>query len=202
MARRNSIRTNDPAGMRNRVLDVAARSFQAVGYGATSMHDIVRLAAVSGGALYHHFPTKKHLALAVIAERVSAEVGETWVRTVREAASAEAGILAVFETTIAALDEAGAVNGCPLGNLAIELSLVDEQMRGAVVGEYGIWRDAIADRLRADRAPYAPDPEAFATVIVAMFSGAMAIARTEQRTTALRACADQLAILMQKAPAG
>jgi AcrR family transcriptional regulator len=35
----------------------------------------VRLAGVTGGALHHHFPTKKALALAVIGERVAAELG-------------------------------------------------------------------------------------------------------------------------------
>lgn len=195
------LRTNDPTGMRNRVLDVAAGAFQAAGYGATSMHDITRQAAVSGGALYHHFPTKKALALAVISERVAAEVAETWIQAVREAPSAAVGILAVFERTIAQLDAAGAVGGCPLNNLALELSLADEEFRGAIAAEYGAWRQALAERLGQDaaagHAPFAAqDPDGFATVVVAMFSGAMAIAKAEQRSSALRACADQLAIMM------
>src|SRR3954469_12316988 len=107
-------RTNDPAGMRNRVLDVAARSFQARGFGATSTHVIVREAGVTGGALHHHFPTKKSLALAVIGERVSPEVGETWMARIRDAPSAAEGILAAFENVIAALEAQGSVSGCPL----------------------------------------------------------------------------------------
>jgi AcrR family transcriptional regulator len=190
-------RTNDPAGLRRRVLDAAARSFQAVGYGGTSMHDIVREAAVTGGALHHHFPTKKDLALAVIAERVSAEVAETWIETVRQAPSAAEGILQVFANTIDHLEAKGSVSGCPLGNLALELSLADDDFRGAVAGEYAAWRGAIAERLSADGAPFAqPDPEAFANVVVAMFSGAMSIAKAEQKTAALAACADQLRRMM------
>lgn len=190
-------RTNDPAGLRRRVLDAAARSFQAVGYGGTSMHDIVREAAVTGGALHHHFPTKKDLALAVISERVSTEVAETWIDTVRRAPSAAEGILQVFTDTIAALDARGAVSGCPLGNLALELSLADDDFRGAVATEYAAWRGAIAERLATDaasgRADFArDDPEAFANVVVAMFSGAMSIAKAEQKTAALTACASQL----------
>lgn len=192
-------RTNDPAGLRRRVLDAAARSFQAVGYGGTSMHDIVRGASVTGGALHHHFPTKKDLALAVITERVSAEVAETWIETVRQAPSAAEGILQVFAEVIAALDARGAVSGCPLGNLALELALTDEDLRGAVATEYAAWRGAIAERLAADAAAFAkPDPEAFANVVVAMFSGAMSIAKAEQQTAALTACADQLRRMMGK----
>jgi TetR/AcrR family transcriptional repressor of nem operon len=195
-------RTNDPAGLRNRVLDVATAAFQARGFGATSTHDIVREAGVTGGALHHHFPTKKALALAVIGERVSPEVGETWVARVREAPSAAAGIIAAFEDVIAALDARGSVSGCPLGNLALELSLADEELRAALAGEYGTWRGAITDKLRADlaegRARFAsPDPEAFANVVVALFSGAMAIAKAEQDSAALWACAAQLAAIMK-----
>jgi len=195
-------RINDPAGLRNRVLDVAASAFQARGFGATSTHDIVREAGVTGGALHHHFPTKKALALAVIGERVSPEVGETWVTRVREAPSAAAGIIAAFGEVIAALDARGSVSGCPLGNLALELSLADEELRAALAGEYHAWRGAIADKLRADlaegRAGFAAaDPEAFANVVVAMFSGAMAIAKAEQSSAALSACAAQLAAIMK-----
>jgi len=201
MANRPRTRTNDPVGMRRRVLDAAARSFQAVGYGGTSMHDIVREAAVTGGALHHHFPTKKDLALAVISERVSAEVAETWIETVRRAASGAEGILQVFANTIEYLDAKGAVSGCPLGNLALELSLADDDFRGAVATEYAAWRGAIAERLAADaaggQADFARnDPEAFANVVVAMFSGAMSIAKAEQKTAALAACADQLRRMM------
>jgi len=58
-------RTNDPAGVRKRVLDATAGAFQSRGYYSTSTHDIVREAGVTGGALHHHFPTKKALGLAV-----------------------------------------------------------------------------------------------------------------------------------------
>ena len=195
-------RTNDPAGMRNRVLDVAAHAFQMRGFGGTSTHDIVRAAGVTGGALHHHFPTKKSLALAVIQERVSPEVEETWVARVRGAPSAADGILSAFHTVIAALDAQGAVSGCPLGNLALELSLADADLRAALSGEYGKWREAIAEKLRSDiargEAGFAsPDPEAFANVVVAMFSGAMAMAKADQSSTALVACAAQLTALMK-----
>ena len=197
---RSKIRTNDPAGMRNRVLDVAARSFQTSGFGATSTHDIVRQAGITGGALHHHFPTKKALALAVIGERVAAEVGQTWIATVRDAPSAAEGILQAFETVAAALDAQGSVSGCPLGNLTLELSLADADLRAALAGEYRAWRDAIADRIRRDqqagRAGFASDPDAFANVVVAMFSGAMTIAKAEQDTAALKASADQLRRIM------
>ena len=76
-------RFNDPAAMRARVLDAAAKAFRSQGYHSTSTHDIMRAAGVSGGALHHHFPTKKALAVAVIRERVARAVEQTWIEPIR-----------------------------------------------------------------------------------------------------------------------
>jgi AcrR family transcriptional regulator len=199
--RKRRTRVNDPVGMRNRTLDAAMTAFQTDGYGATSTTDIIRAAGITGGALHHHFPTKKSLALAVIGERVSREVLGTWVEPMREASGAARGIVATFAAVIEALDAQGSVHGCPVGNLALELSLADEDMRAALADEYGKWRDAIAERLHRDieegRAAYAAaNPQAFANVVVAMFSGAMTIAKAEQSTSALRDCLAQLRAIM------
>ena len=198
---RGRIRTNDPAGLRGRVLDAAAAAFQAQGYRGASMQDIVTAAGVTGGALHHHFPTKRDLAHAVIAERVAEEVGLTWIAAVEAAPTAAEGIMQVFERVADALDGQGSVSGCPLGNLALELSLSDELLREAIEDEYRIWRRAIAACLKRDaaagRAPFASeDPTGFADTVVAMFTGAMSIAKAEQGTGSLRACARQLKRMM------
>jgi hypothetical protein len=143
----------------------------------------------------------KSLALAVIDERVAREVADTWIEPMRRARRAAIAIVETFMAVIAALDAQGEVHGCPLGNLALELSLVDEDLRAAFTGEYDKWRGAIAERLRRDVAEghaafAAADPRAFANVVVAMFSGAMTIAKTEQHTSALSDCLTQLRALM------
>lgn len=194
-------RAYDPDGTRRRLLDVAAAAFQSRGYNATSMHDIMREAGVTGGALYHHFATKKALALAVIHERVAKEVEETWIQPVTSARTAADGISAVFERVAAELDQRGSVLGCPLSNLALELSLAHPEFRHAVQDVFETWRKAIAQKLRADQAAGAsdvPDPDGFATFVVASFSGAMALAKAGQNTDPLKACAQQLARAMQR----
>ncbi|WP_245479412.1 TetR/AcrR family transcriptional regulator, partial [Mesorhizobium sp. M7A.F.Ca.CA.001.16.1.1] len=137
--------------MRKKVLDVAEDAFQARGYHASSIGDLMAAADVSGGALHHHFPTKKALALAVIDERVAAAVEETWIAPVLAAASAREGVRAVFEAVAAQLEQQGFVRGCPLNNLAHELSLADPDFRIALAGIFAGWRRAIADNLHADQ---------------------------------------------------
>jgi AcrR family transcriptional regulator len=194
-------RTNDPEAMRRRVLDVAALAFQSGGYHATSTHDIMRDAGVTGGALHHHFPTKKAIALAVLRERVAEAVELTWIEPVRSARTAADGVRNVFAAIVAALDEGGRVVGCPLNNLALELSLADAEFRNEMASVFDRWRHAIAEKLRADRAAGAVQhvpPEEVATLVVAAYSGAMAMAKAKQSTEPLKICARRLAALLRR----
>jgi TetR/AcrR family transcriptional regulator, transcriptional repressor for nem operon len=189
-------RTNDPEGMRQKILDVAETAFQERGYHATSLGDLMHAAGVTGGALHHHFATKKALGMAVIAERVAAEVEETWLRPVEEAKSAREGVAQVFAAVAGELERQGFVRGCPLNNLAHELSLADDDFRAALAGIFEAWRAAIADRVRLDQeggVEAGTDPERFAALTVAAYSGAMSMAKAAQDAAMLRLCAEALA---------
>jgi AcrR family transcriptional regulator len=191
-------RAYDPDITRGRILDRAAEEFQKRGYHATSMHDIMRIAGVPGGSLYHYFPTKKSLGLAVIRERVSASLAETWIEPLRKASSASKGVLAVFD---AVAKNAGreTVLGCPVNNLALELSLADRDFREALRAVFDTWEQAVAERLRDEfsrRRRGKTDSERLATLVVAVFSGAMSLAKAAQSTAPLRACRRELVRLL------
>lgn len=199
-ARRVAGRKNDPEGLRRRLVEAAYEAFTTRGYRATSVHDLKRDTGATGGALAHHFPAKKDLGLAVLEERVAAIVEETWMTPVVTAKTAGAGILAVFDAIATALEAQGSVSGCPLNNLALELAGEDDDFRRAIDGVFRRWRDAIADKLRADRdagAAATVDPQDFATFVIAAYSGAMAMAKARQSAEPLRTCAAQLARVMQ-----
>lgn len=189
-------RANDPEGVRQRVLDAAAASFQMRGYHSTSTHDIMREARVSSGALHHHFRTKKDIGLAVIRERVARAVEQTWIEPVQSAKSATDGVLGAFDQIASSFARRKAVLGCPLNNLAIELSLVDSDFRQAVSKIYDDWREALTQRLGADFENI--DANAAATFVVASYSGAVALANASQDPSPLRTCALQLASTMEQ----
>jgi AcrR family transcriptional regulator len=187
-------RKNDPAGVRARILDAAFELFQSRGYNATSVHDIGADAHVTGGALHYHFATKKALGLAVIRERVAAAVEEVWIEPVRSAAEPRAAILKVLNDLAAELDSQGSVRGCPVNNLTLELAFADPDYRAELRHLFDRWRSTIATKLQASD----DDAEAVATTLVAAYSGAMAIAKVEQRGEALRLCASQIDRLLEE----
>ena len=194
-------RTNAPDVLRGRILDAAAQSFRSRGYNATSMHEIMRAARTTGGATYHHFPTKKTRGVAVIRERVAKAIDALWLERMRLADSTLDGVLTVFAETIAAMEHRQVVAGCEVSNLALELALADDDFRVALHVVFNRWRDAIADRIRADQTGGAlddDDADDLATFIVASFSGAMAIAKAAQDSAPLKACALQLARVLSR----
>lgn len=152
-------------------------------------------------ALSHHFPTKKALGLAVIRHRVADAVEEAWIRPFKLAPRAAEGIQAAFEAVVSELEQKGAVSGCPLNNLALELSRQDGDFQVAIDAIFVRWRSAIADKLRVDLHSGAVrdlDPEAMATLVVAAYSGAMAMAKACQGVEPLKICATQLLSMIQK----
>jgi AcrR family transcriptional regulator len=172
-------RSYDPEGTRNRILDVAASEFQARGYNATSMHDVMHAAGVPGGSMYHYFPTKKSLGVAVIEERVAPEVRQTWIEPVMRSSDPAAAVDAIFKSVARGVERSGVAAGCPLNNLALELSRADRDFQIAVCAVFAEWEDALAERL---------DDPAQATMVVATFSGAMAMAKASQSAGAIRTC--------------
>ncbi|MGZ2411660.1 TetR/AcrR family transcriptional regulator, transcriptional repressor for nem operon [Sphingomonas sp. F9_3S_D5_B_2] len=180
-------RKNDPAAVRNRILDAAAELFQNRGYSETSIDAIMRAAGVSSGALHHHYPNKKALGLAVVRERVAAEVEQSWIKPVLEAQQPVEGIGTAMTAIADALDEACRVRGCPLNNLTLELAFADSDFRKALQPIFQDWRNAIVDGLRhQDESRSGRPPEELATLVVAAYSGAMSMAKTEQSTEPLR----------------
>jgi len=101
------------------------------------------------------------------------------------------GILSVFTLVADALDAQGSVSGCPLGNIAPELSRSDEELRALIGSEYRKWREAIVAKLRMEER-IMTDTEGFAVMVVALFRGAMSLAKVEQNGQPLRHCAARL----------
>lgn len=137
---------------------------------------------------------------SVLRDRVAETVEETWIRPVVTAPTARKGILAVFADIVVQLEKQGRVSGCPLNNLALELARYDPEFRRLIDAIFTRWRKAIADKIRADRGAAVSrgvDPDAFAALVVATYSGAMAMAKASQSAAPLKICSKQLAKAMR-----
>lgn len=190
--RSGRLRTNDPAGMRNRILDAAADLFQAQGYHDSSVQDVRRAAGVSSGAFHHHFETKKALGLAVVNERIADALREAWLAPLAAAPDVAEGVAAAFDAIAGGLAAQRFVRGCPVNNLAVELAFTDPDFRAALQALFAEWQARIAERLQREGMPKgcaAMPPADLAAAIVALYSGAMTMAKAEQSAAPLQQAA-------------
>lgn len=191
-------RTNDPEGMRRRIVEAAFQAFTRDGYGVTAVHDLRVRAGVTGGALAHHFPSKKALGLSVIRDRVAAAVEETWIAPLASAPDARTGILLSLDRVIADL-QGQAIAGCPLTNLTVELAGQDADLREAADAVFARWRGAIAEKVRTDlgaRQRPVGDPVSVASLVVAAITGSLVMAKAAQDVAPLQRCRDELSTLL------
>lgn len=165
-----------PEHTRQHILQVTAEELRLHGYKDTSLSDILRKAEVSKGALYHHFDSKKTLAYAVFDEVFVNEFLENWSMpfSCDEPMRALSDWMRQFSETIC-LEELQV--GCPVHNLAVEMSALDEGFRGKVIAMFKELERRMASAIdmakeagQVKDAVVAKDVAAF---IIVMIQGAM-----------------------------
>ena len=132
------IRETGPVERRELILVAAAEEFDRVGFAATTIAGVARVAGVSQGALHFHFPTKLALALAVIDEqnvRTFAVVSHTDQSPTAALIGASKGIADLLRTD-------------PVVRAGIRLSLERGEFAAATVGFYEQWIAGIVDVFR------------------------------------------------------
>lgn len=149
---------------REKILETAARLFHEQGYYATGIATILREAGANAGSLYHFFPNKEAL-LAAVLERYF-DLIEPVVLGPQEEAEPDPieRVFALMDWYRGGLVATGCRLGCPIGNLALELSdsmpairpLIEKNFQGWCAGVER-WFDEAGDRLpdECDRASLA-----------------------------------------------
>ncbi|MEV7662187.1 ScbR family autoregulator-binding transcription factor [Paenarthrobacter sp. NPDC089316] len=150
------------------VIEGAARVFAATGYGNASLSDIIKRAAVTKGALYFHFTSKRDLALAVIEEQHSIVLaaGAEILSSESPALDKIIGLCRMFGRQL--LDK-------PIVQAGIRLTFEASAFEADVSGRYEDWI-ATVERLllqaKAEGTVRAElDPAAFSRYLVASFTG-------------------------------
>lgn len=63
-------------GVRNRLLEAAARLFYERGYNATGINEVIKSAGIAKASFYHHFKTKEELLVVTLEQRHDRMMGE------------------------------------------------------------------------------------------------------------------------------
>ena len=184
------VRTRNPELTRKRLLTAAFDEIYAHGYTAASMDRIVERSGVTKGALYHHFGSKKALAQAVIGGTIRANVVDSFLAPLEEATNPIDGIQACLNEKLECLSAEQISCGCPLNNLAQELTGSDDDFHEQIGHLYELWRDGLAGALaegqKAGQVRADVDPSDIATFLVAALTGVAGFAKATRDVDAAR----------------
>jgi len=134
---------SSPLNTRDRLVVTAMQLFWEKGYGSTSVADVLQMAKVNSGSLYHFFPGKQDLLLAVLeAYRGGLDemlLAAAW-KGVADPIDKIFALLARYRQSVV---QTGCVYACPIGSLALEIHEPDPPLRKALADSFNAWVDAV-----------------------------------------------------------
>jgi len=119
---------------RDKLLDVTFEEVYRYGYGGASTATILKKAGVPRGSMYHHFPSKKEMVLAMIEERLIPKVRKFFSFKVKKNMTA----LSLIELTFVKISKNKMLitYGCPLHRLMFEMDSLDSDIALACSNEF------------------------------------------------------------------
>ena len=185
---------NEPISTRDRLIEAARDLFLQKGYTATGVAEILKAAEAKSGSLYHFFPTKEDLLLAVL----------DWYRThiwtdllnpiwdrISDPIERIFGLLDGYRQMLLHTEFSA---GCPIGNLALELADTHPAARELITINFTQWMGAVQQCLEeaSGRLPDGADLKQLSTFVLTTMEGAMMLARSYRNLEPFDAAVTQL----------
>ncbi|MDZ4111044.1 MAG: TetR/AcrR family transcriptional regulator [Brevundimonas sp.] len=173
---------NAPPDVRTRIVMAAMELFWAKGFNSTSIADILSRTQLNAGSLYHVFPGKQDVLIAVL-EAYRDGLYENLIDPAWEGVDDPIerifALLARYRWLILETD---CTYGCPIGSLALELHEADPAVRDLLAVNFTGWVGAIVRCLdeAGDRLPADLDRPALGEFVLTTMEGGVMQARTHR----------------------
>jgi TetR/AcrR family transcriptional repressor of nem operon len=194
-------RSRESDATRDKLLKAAFEEIYRRGFQAASLDTILAKAGVTKGALYHHFPDKASLGYAVVDEVVKGLLLERWGVLEPPSSDPISALQRVLRGRVANLTSREVELGCPLNNLAQEMSPLDQRFRRRVNATFDIWTGAVAKDLERGQADGLVrrdvDAQKIAAFVVASIEGSFGLAKGAQSAALLRSNLEVLSSFLE-----
>jgi TetR/AcrR family transcriptional regulator, transcriptional repressor for nem operon len=141
-SRRSEPASRNPARTRERLLQAAFREVYMLGFRNASLDAIPAAAGVTKGALYHHFGSKEALGYAIVEEIIAPDNRGQWLRPLENCEDPIDVLIGVVREL--SVQPEAVRGGCPLMNLAQEMSPLDAGFRQRLATIFRNWQDGVA----------------------------------------------------------
>ena len=187
--KRTATRLRDPERTRERLLQAAFREVYRSGFQSASLDTILVAAGVTKGALYYHFDSKEALGYAVVEEVIAPDLRGKWLRPLQRGKDPIDTLIGIVRgESVRPEDVRG---GCPLNNLALEMSPIDEGFRKRLARVFHAWQEGVAAALREGqtrgRVRRDAEPADAAGLLIAMLEGYVSLAKNSQDAKVMKA---------------
>jgi TetR/AcrR family transcriptional regulator, transcriptional repressor for nem operon len=194
-------RRRQPDVTREKLLQAAFQEMYRNGFQGASLDVILAKAGVTKGALYHHFPDKAALGHAVVDEVIRDLLLERWLGVLqRQPGDPLSALQGMLKHRSAELTAHEVELGCPLNNLAQEMSPLDERLRRRVNATFETWVAGFAEALKQGQVDGSVrkdvDPQQVAGFLVGAVEGCYGLAKSARSKAMLRANLEVLATLL------
>jgi AcrR family transcriptional regulator len=179
------------------ILRVAFQEFYRYGFQGGSLNRIVEETGLTKGALFHHFASKQDLGYAVVDEVIWPRFQANWIEPLAQSEDPIADTKRVLLHIAQKGGPAGnLVQGCPVNNLAQEMSPLDEEFRQRLEKIYVAWRlvfeTALARGIKAGNVRKDMSPAKVAAFLVAAMTGIMGTVKNAQDRHLLKSAGEPL----------
>jgi len=178
--------TRQAEGTRAKILETALDLFHRGSFKGTSINQVVEQAGITKGALFHYFKGKNELGYAVVEECIQTLIIDTWVKPLATSVDPISDLIGILDHSGEMMQEQPEIveYGCPLNNLAQEMSTQDEDFRLRLVSLYQQWETALEKAFRAGKdagtVKEGINPEAVASAIVALMEGSIGLIKVNR----------------------
>jgi TetR/AcrR family transcriptional regulator, transcriptional repressor for nem operon len=174
----------DPERTRERLLQAGFQEVYRSGFQSASVDTILAAANVTKGALYYHFESKEALGHAIIDEVVATFLRNRWLLPLQHSEDKDSIDVLIGVVQSIPARPRDVKGGCPLVNLAQEMSRLDELFRRRLEVMFRAWREAVATALRRGQSQGTVRrdliPEETASFLIAMVEGYEVLAKNAQ----------------------
>lgn len=195
MPKRATVRA--PDATREKILHAAFAEFYKNGFQGGSLNQIVDAAGTTKGALFHHFDGKQQLGYAVVDELIEPLLLARWLDPLDGSTDPISDLQTSFRRFVKEDIDAGTwIQGCPLNNLAQEMSPLDEGFHTRIDRLYTMWRKgvstALARGIDAGTVRKNVVPKTVASFVVAGQMGIWGTGKSSQSKTVMMQATDAL----------
>ena len=189
---------------KTKILDSAQKLFHLYGFQQTSIDEILNDSGVTKSNFYYHFRSKEELGLEILDRRIKQYETDVLSRTLENTSLSPSTRINNFYKKVKTFHtDLGCAKGCPFGNLAIEMSGVNENFRTRLADFFIRWeksiQDCIEEGINSGEFKRDISPKVMSQLILSHLEGAIMMVKTHRSIEPLSSGSETIINLLKAA---